>query len=216
MSPAGIPFIDISPHQRPSRTNWNAIAASGIRYAYIRACEGKDPDAAYAQHRDAARAAGVLVGAYIYWRPRHTPYLLCRTFLDTIGAEAGKDWDLPPCIDLEEEHAPEDVPPPADLEHHVNTGMVELRMRTGCDPLLYTGPGFVGGHLPADHALGRWQLWCANYNPRLTLPRGWAKAIAWQHTNLGSVPGYPGNADCNVWLCDQAELDALVASVRAP
>jgi lysozyme len=194
--PPGRGFVDLSSHQDPRRTDWHAIAASGVREAYLRACEGQTPDTAYQAHRDAARAAGVRTGAYIYWRPRHSARYLVQQLLDVIGDA----WDLPPCIDLEEQHAPEDVPPPDDLEHHVATGLTELRLRTGVDPALYTGPGFVASKLPTDHRLGQWLLWVAAYTERLILPRGWSKAIAWQWTGTGRVPGYPGDADRNVWL----------------
>jgi lysozyme len=204
VSPPGRRFVDVSSHQRPSQTDWRAIAASGVGEVYIRACEGQDPDTTYQLHRDGARAAGLRVGAYTYWRPRHSARHLVNVFLDVIG----DTWDLPPVIDLEEEHAPADQLPPTDLEHHVNTGLVELRLRTGCDPLLYTGPGFVASRLPADHQLGRWGLWCAAYRPTLLLPRGWSSAVAWQWTGSGRVPGYPGPADVNVWLsvvpCERA------------
>jgi GH25 family lysozyme M1 (1,4-beta-N-acetylmuramidase) len=209
--PAGIPFVDLSSHQAPARTDWAAIAASGVRHAYLRACEGKDADTAYAAHRDAARAAGVLVGAYAFWRPRHSPELGVRALLDVAGAEAGSDWDLPLVIDLEAEAAA-DLLTPDLLERHVEAGLLELQARAG-SPLLYTGPGFVGAHLPRAHGLGRWPLWCAAYTSRLLLPRGWSSAVAWQWTGSGVVPGYPGPADRSVWLLEQGELDALVAGV---
>lgn len=213
--PAGVPFVDVSANQPPHLTDWRAIAESGVRHAYLRACEGVVPDTAYQAHRDAARAAGVLVGAYVFWRPRHTAQQLVRTFLDIVGPEAGADWDLPPCIDLEAED-PADLLTPELLEHHVATGLTELRLRTGVEPLLYVGPGFVDAHLPADHRLGQWPLWLAAYLDRPALPRGWSKALAWQWTGSGHVPGYPGPCDRSVWLIDQAELDALVADVRSP
>lgn len=205
--PFGIPFIDISSLQAPSRTDWNKIADAGITTAYIRACEGVTPDAAYIEHHDNARAVGVKVGAYQFWRPRHGAQELISVFLDVIGDE----WDLPPCIDLEAE-APADLLTPSDLEHHVATGLTEIRLRTGVDPILYTGPGFVAGHLPGDHRLGQWPLWCAAYVKSLILPRGWVNALAWQYTGSGKVSGYPGPADQSAWLCGQAALDALMVT----
>lgn len=195
VSPPGRRFVDLSSHQDPRRVDWHAIAASGVGEAYLRACEGQDPDTAYQAHREGARAAGLRVGAYTFWRPRHNPRHLVSVLLDVIG----DDWDLPPMVDLESE-SPADQLAPELLEHHVSTGLTEIRLRTGADPLLYTGPGFVASHLPADHNLGQWRLWCAAYRPALLLPRGWSSAVAWQFTGTGSVPGYPGNADVSVWL----------------
>jgi GH25 family lysozyme M1 (1,4-beta-N-acetylmuramidase) len=193
--PPGRPFVDLSSHQDPRRTDWHAIAASGVREAYLRAAEGKDPDTAYQAHRDAARAAGVKVGAYSFWRPRHAAMRLVDVFLSVIG----DDWDLPPVIDLEAE-APVDLLTPELLEAHVDAGLVELQERAGVEPLLYAGPGFVAAHLPRGHQLGRWGLWCAAYTSRLLLPRGWSTAVAWQWTGAGVVPGYPGPAGRSVWL----------------
>lgn len=213
--PPGLGFVDLSSHQAPGRVDWAAMRSSGVRHVYLRAVEGKDPDAAYKAHRYSARQAGLLVGAYTFWRPRHSFALLVDCFLDFAGARAGADWDLPPVVDLESEDATDQLAPDA-LEHHVNSGMVELRLRTGVDPLLYVGPNYVETHLPAAHQLGRWGLWCAAYTDRLLLPRGWSSAVAWQWTGSGSVPGYPGPADRSVWMIDEDEIAAMVADVRSP
>lgn len=213
--PPGMGFVDLSSHQAPGKVDWEAIRSSGVRHAYLRCAEGKDADSAYKAHRYAARQAGLLVGAYTFWRPRHSYALLVDAFCAFAGRRAGTDWDLPPVVDLESEDAPDQLLP-ADLEHHVNSGMVEIRMRTGVDPILYCGPGFVASKLPADHQLGRWGLWCAAYTDRLILPRGWSSAIAWQWTGTGAVPGYPGPADRSVWMIDEDEIAALVADVRSP
>ncbi len=204
--PAGIPSVDLSSNQPPTKTDWHAIRASGVTTAYLRAVEGVVPDTAYVAHRDAARKAGVKIGAYSFWRPRHTAYQLVESMLDVIG----DDWDLPPCIDLEAQAPVDLLASKSDLEHHVATGLTELRLRTGVDPILYTGQGFVGAHLPIDHRLGQWGLWNAAYMGTMPLPRGWTKALAWQWTGTGRVPGYPGNADRSVWLCSQADLDAMM------
>jgi len=206
--PAGIPFVDLSSNQPPSKTDWAAIAASGHGHAFLRATEGVVPDSAFVAHRKAARAAGVLVGAYIFWRPRHSAYENVQALLDAAGTLAGTDWDLPLVIDLEAEDKPDQLEK-EDLEHHVSLGLTEIRVRTGVSPLLYTGPGFVGAHLPADHRLGQWALWNADYRDTPALPRGWTEAVARQYTGTGRVPGYPGNADVSVWLCSPEELRSL-------
>jgi Lyzozyme M1 (1,4-beta-N-acetylmuramidase) len=60
--------IDVSKYQ--GDVDWNAVSASGVKFAWIKATEGGDYlDSKFRQNWDLSRAAGVRRGAYhfVYW-----------------------------------------------------------------------------------------------------------------------------------------------------
>ena len=59
--------IDVSKFQ--GDIDWNAVANSGVKFAWIKATEGGDPDARFQANWEGAKAAGIPHGAYhfIYW-----------------------------------------------------------------------------------------------------------------------------------------------------
>ena len=90
--------IDVSHHQ--GGVNWNAVAASGISFTFIKATEGAHmTDAAFATYWNGARAAGIRRGAYHFFRPADSGIQQADFFLRTVGAFA--EGDLPPILDWE-------------------------------------------------------------------------------------------------------------------
>src|SRR3954463_8047491 len=68
--PRGYPIhgIDVSRHQ--GEIDWNAVASSGVKFAWIKATEGGDhADVMFQANWQGAKAAGVARGAYhfVYW-----------------------------------------------------------------------------------------------------------------------------------------------------
>jgi lysozyme len=62
--------IDVSKFQ--GDINWNAVAYSGVKFAWIKATEGGDrADARFQANWEGAKAAGIPHGAYhfVYWVP---------------------------------------------------------------------------------------------------------------------------------------------------
>ena len=88
--------IDVSKFQ--GNIDWNAVASSGVKFAWIKATEGGDRDARFQANWEGAKAAGIPHGAYhfVYW---------CRPPLEEIHIfeqNAPVDPDaLPPVLDVE-------------------------------------------------------------------------------------------------------------------
>ena len=60
--------IDVSHFQ--GEVDWGAVAAAGVRFAFIKATEGLDDvDPRFAQNWQGSRAAGLLRGAYHFLHP---------------------------------------------------------------------------------------------------------------------------------------------------
>src|SRR5207248_10239672 len=63
-----LPGVDVSNWQ--GNINWNKVAADGKRFAFMKASEGRTyTDPTYAQNRQGALAAGVVIGAYHFALP---------------------------------------------------------------------------------------------------------------------------------------------------
>lgn len=88
--------IDVSHHQ--GRIDWTAVADEGIQFAWIKATEGADVrDPRFAENWVAARAAGVLPGAYHFFTFCSTPEEQATNFIAALpGGRA-----LPPVVDVE-------------------------------------------------------------------------------------------------------------------
>lgn len=89
--------IDASVHQ--GNVPWQACYDEGVRYAFLKATEGQGyVDPMFLQHYEAAKKAGILVGAYHFYWPSRDPIQQSRHFKKTCD---GLEIDLPPVLDCE-------------------------------------------------------------------------------------------------------------------
>ena len=90
--------IDVSSYQ--GVIDRAAARADGVEYAFIRAGDGATfTDPQFARNWSGAQAAGVLRGAYQFFRPAQDPIAQADRMLAVI---AGAPGDLPPVIDVED------------------------------------------------------------------------------------------------------------------
>lgn len=93
--------IDVSHHQDPAAVPWGELAANGVAACWVRAAYGTTPDSRAEAHVRRARAAGMQVGLYLFWRRRLTD----QEQLDTLAAQhmacTVGPGDLAPWIDVE-------------------------------------------------------------------------------------------------------------------
>lgn len=200
--------IDVSSHQ--GEIDWPAVASTGLKFAFIRAFEGKDEDSHFRRNWAGAGSVGLLRSAYQYDRARHTGDRLAVLLLDLLG-EVGPG-ELPPVIDVETL----DGRTPEELVVHLLEWAEVVGHAVGREPVLYTYPDFWGSTMGRRAGLEHLPLWIAHYTDRApTIPPPWGEAICWQHTRSARVEGIRGDVDGNVWLGDEASLRAW-ASPPAP
>jgi GH25 family lysozyme M1 (1,4-beta-N-acetylmuramidase) len=195
--PDSLPGIDVSHHQ--NAIDWTQVAASGVRFAIIKASEGTAYiDPLYATNRAEAMAAGIVVGAYHFARPDLHPFNPIPEadhFVDTAQVAPG---NIVPVLDLERA---------GDLSATQLTDWVlqwldEVTARTGVRPMVYTSPNGWRDRMADTTAIadaGYTMLWIAHWNVASpTLPandwqgNGWK---IWQYSNCGDVPGIDGCVD---------------------
>lgn len=189
--------IDVSHWQ--GTIDFGAVAASGIRFAFAKATEGKtfdDPN--YATFRADAKAAGLAFGAYHYAKPdTSTSDAVTEAdhFIDTALPASG---DLLPVIDLEDAGGLSNTK----LIAWVWDFLDQVLARTGVHALIYTSPSFWETHMndTDEFANGGYSLlWIAHwFAPTPTVPgnnwggEGWT---FWQNDDCFTVPGIAGCVD---------------------
>jgi lysozyme len=184
-NPGYLPGIDVSHYQ--GEVDWAAVAATGVRFAFIKATDGiNEVDPRFAQNWAGARAAGVLRSAYHFFRPGLDAKRQGQHFLDVITVD---DLALPPALDVEVTGG---LDPPA-LQQGIKTWLETVGAALGRTPIVYTDPSFWQEHVAADFSA--YPLWLACFADRPQVPAPWRTWTFWQHTDAGTVPGVPGRVD---------------------
>src|SRR5262245_31016447 len=89
--------VDISNHQ--GDVDWQALAASNVAFAYIKATEGGDfKDKRFQLNWDGTRKAGLVRGAYHFFTQCRSGAEQAKNFIAAVPREPGM---LPPVIDAE-------------------------------------------------------------------------------------------------------------------
>ncbi len=192
-----LPGIDVSHHQ--DVIDWAQVAASGIRFAFAKASEGRTfVDPMYATNKAAAESNGIAFSAYHFAKPDDRPndaILEADHFVDTAQLVPG---NLLPVLDIESTGGLSQ----AEVTDWILTWLGRVTERLGVRPMVYTSPaGWESrtGDTTAVADAGYSVLWIAHWDvaePRLPANEwagnGWT---FWQYSNCGSIPGIEGCVD---------------------
>lgn len=205
--------IDISNHQ--NEVDWTKIRESGQEFVFLKATEGGDfVDRRFRANWGGSRRAGMLRGAYHFFRPKTAVQLQIDNFVRTV--QTITSGDLPPVLDVEDPRLWEGI----DKKKAVAL-ILEwcegVESRLGIRPIIYLSPSFARDIIEADARLTRYPLWLAHYtaadSPRVPAP--WTSWTFWQYSETGSVPGISGNVDMNRFNGTRSQLDSMTKQVRA-
>jgi len=188
--------IDVSKYQ--GDIDWNAVRASGVKFAWIKATEGGDRvDEKFAQNWAMAKTAGVPRGAYhfAYWcRPADEQ---AAWFISNVPNDPSA---LPPVLDVEWNPVSKTCP------HHVSRDVALADMKTILDamehtygkrPIIYTSIDFYRDVLDGEFA--DYQMWVRSVKYYPAVKYGTRQWNFWQHTAQGRVPGINGYVDRNAF-----------------
>lgn len=190
--------IDVSIYQ--DEIAWKRVRRAGIRFAFIRTSDGLDRrDERFATNWAGAKRAGILRGAYQYFRPDQDPTAQADLLVRTLAKDPG---ELPPVIDVETDGGK----PPAELAARVQTWIARVREQLGVEPIVYTGPEFWRDRA-RNADLSAQPLWLAHYTRDCpTVPAPWTRWMFWQHTDNGRVPGIEGPVDLDLFAGSYQDL----------
>lgn len=204
--------VDVSEHQ--GYIDWDAAAASGIQFAFIRVgyrgygeAGNLFADATAADNLKRAKDAGILIGTYFFSQALNEEEAREEARLAvSVIEEAGVDTDLPLMYDPELirddwGRANEITREQVVLNTAAFSEEVEKISSVGTD--IYSNLPWEHNLFDAD-TLNRYQIWYADYEK---LPQTPYHFVWWQYTNEGSVPGIEGRVDRSLWLVDSSSKD---------
>lgn len=176
--------IDVSYYQ--GRIDWHRVKNMRERdvqigFAFIKATEGLMTTDPYFQRnwREAPKA-GIICGAYHYFRPKANGKWQATFFLQNVRTEKG---DLPMAVDVEELNGVA----PAKMRAELKAYLKHIESKTGIKPIIYSGLKFYQDNLQGY--FDDYYLWIANYyQPKLNIAAT-AKLKFWQHSDKARVNG---------------------------
>lgn len=202
--------IDVSHHQNPDSIDYSRIAENHA-FLIARAAYGTRPDSTFLDHAGRARAEGLVVGGYTFFRQQQQAQAQIDAFRQQFDQLlGGQGATIVPVVDLEWNT---DYDGPLDPIAHNTVGrrIVESLADEYGGVMVYLAPGFW-------EALGRpdWLVeypwWVAHWTeqPVPYRPAGSPEYAIWQWTEKGSTPGYGGPLDLNRLRPGQQLADLLV------
>jgi lysozyme len=195
--------VDVSYYD--GNVNWTRARAAGVAFTFVRVSDGLTfHDPKFTANWQGAKAAGVLRGAYQFFRPSDDPTEQADLLIAAIGGKY-TPGDLPPVIDVEVTQGAS----PSTLASKIRVWVNRVQTKLGVRPIIYTGTYFwadqVGG--PTDFAGD--PMWLARYTscPAVTSP--WTTWTFWQYSDTGSIAGIPSAVDVNRFNGTLAQLQAF-------
>ena len=219
--------IDVAEYQ--GAVDWNMVHASGREFGIARIADGNHIDTTFAANWSGMQAAGMVRGAYYFFRPTLDAQTQAQHISEAVGVLG--DGDLPVTIDVEC-MCPYSTPghtcvvggagcATADQAAIVLEDLVtRVASITGKQPMIYTSARVWDGsqYLASAAMEPSSALWVPGYiHGCVAVASSWSDWQFWQYSDgnctgcvTGVVPGVSTGADCdrNVW-------NGTVASLRA-
>jgi lysozyme len=200
--------IDVSKAQ--TTVNWPSVASAGYVFAYIKATDGQDyVDPELKANWTGAAQAGLLRGAYHFFRAEDSPSVQANFFWNTVNGMG--DGELPLVVDIEESMSQTNSVVLSNLTQFLQ----DLQRLSGRQPMIYTYASFWNGL--GSNGFGGYPLWIAEYTtaPAPKLPNGWTTWEFWQYSESGQVSGITTKVDLNVFNGSADDLRQWAAQRRS-
>ena len=187
--------------------DWPKLKTAGVEFAFMKATEGTtfvDPE--FANYWKDAPKAGILRGAYHFFRPAADAIQQADFFVDTVGAPM--DGDLPLTIDLETT----DNLTAAEVAKAALAFLGRVESRTGRVPIIYTSSRVFDTVLGTPAGFQHYLLWNAQWNvtcPSISSPT-WSTWTFWQTSATGQLGGL-ANLDVDQFNGSKADLVAFAS-----
>lgn len=177
--------VDVSHHQ--GEIDWPALAAQGIRFAYLKATEGGDfKDRRFEENWREARKTGLAVGAYHFFLAGKSGAVQAANFIQSVPDEPDT---LPPVLDVE---CP--VLPPGPEREEVKERIAEclaiMAAHYGKTPVIYTTYEAYAAYIQGKFT--EYPLWIRSVftaPDEAALARTW---LLWQYSSRVRLSAYSG------------------------
>ena len=197
--------IDVSNHN--GTIDWEQVAQDNYQFVYIKASEGRTHrDNAFRKNVEQAKQAGLLVGAYHFFRKNRGGIEQAQNFLN---ATSGLRLDLPLAVDIEDWDNDNKTDDEQVRERLVT--MVNALLKAGRSVIIYTnGNGYDKYYRPNFPDL---DLWLCSFRSPDSLRKTHTHCIQ-QYSHWGEVSGVNGDVDLNVFMGSQNDWDEWLESVK--
>ncbi len=214
---ATVPGIDVSYWN--AGIDWPKVRATGQRFVFIKATEGDFySDPSFGANWSGAKAAGLLRGAYHFFRANVDGKKQASRFIDYVKS-LNDNGELPPVLDLETH----DGQKKDKIIERAKVWLDLVEAAFGKKPIMYSGQYFLQDHFSeAGGGPPVWAkdypLWLAQYpnnysdDSKPYLPRGWFNWTFWQYSEKGRVNGVNASVDMNVFNGTLEELYQLAGA----
>jgi lysozyme len=183
-----------------AQPDWDAISNAGISFVYLKISEGVGtPDPKAREHADNALAHSLKTGYYHFCRPDTrnggTPQTdaIAEANEAVIILQQLPPTTLPLVLDLEDQSSWDTPLQKMDYLAWIETFIHQIIRSTGITPVIYSRKEYLDRKLPANHTLGQYHLWLANYSTtdtaKLKCPIGWQDWSIWQFTDKAHLGG---------------------------
>lgn len=200
--------IDVSHHQ--GSINWSEVSGAGIRFAYIKATEGRDfHDPRFQVNWGAAAAAGLARGAYHFFTfcspGREQAEHFLRVARPTPGA-------LVPVADVEFVGNCKSWRSLDAIRAELRVFLQLLEQAWGVAPILYITPEAYEQVLAGQ--FGSYSIWVRSVLLQ-PAPDAYGAWLIWQFSETGRVPGISGPVDLSVLRPGATLASTTAAGVRS-
>ncbi len=195
--------VDVSVWQGSS-IDWKAVKASGRAFGIARISYGTGTiDATFPGNWNGMKAAGMVRGAYQWFRPAQD----AKAQADIVIAHVGKlgPGDLPVTADVEETQSVS----AAGITSALHVWMDRVEAGTGKRPIIYSGKYFWNDNVVSKD-FSAYPYWIPAYGPTCPdLATPWSDWKFFQYTDKASVAGIPGGVDGDKFNGTLADLEAF-------
>jgi lysozyme len=212
--------------------DWTKLAASGRKFAFIKATQGDyNVQSTFQTQWSAALAAGVLRSPYHFFDATSDAVGQANAFLAQLTMAGGLQvGDLPPLLDLECPTAATKAASSSSCEGGTDSGWVApatlaqdafdwldtVQQATGVTPIIYSYPSWFADVTFTDPRLANYPLFIASYSTCATVPAPWTSAVFWQYSATTTVPGIAKATDVDRFFGSDGDLAKLTIQPPAP
>ncbi|WP_285057297.1 glycoside hydrolase family 25 protein [Pedobacter ginsengisoli] len=196
--------IDVSYYQ--GKIDWKKVKEMEeddvkVRFAFIKATEGMfSVDPYFQRNWREAPKAGIICGAYHYFKPKKSGEWQAKFFLQTVKFETG---DLPPVVDIEELNGVT----ASKMRVELQVFLTHIEKKTKVKPIIYTGLSFYNDYLKGY--FDEYPLWVAHYHqPKLKVDK--ADWHFWQHSDKARISGISHVVDFNAFNGDSLAFEQML------
>lgn len=196
--------IDVSHWQKPNLVNYSELAKDH-RFVIARATYGVSKDKTFLDHIARAKAVGLAVGAYAFYRPTQDVGDQLEAFGEIVEvAGIGTGW-IPPALDIEDNEANGDGALSRDRYDDACHTILESWEAKWGTPLVYTNPSSWFG-IGSPRWLGDYLVWISHFGvkePRVPFKLPWH---IWQFTGSGYMEKVFKGGALDINTCEKLPL----------